>query len=373
MTRRTVAGPQSVRENTLEDIDGDTKVAVEESSDEDKIRFDTAGTQRMIIDETGQVGIGTDAPEEQFHIHGSNATLRLGNGVNSGEHSPKIQFSELADANGDMAYGYSAGYNGTSNNFEIKRHNNNVSGIEVLTANRNTGDIGIKTASPEADLHVYGGNSGQTFANVTFAVENDGSSDSFYAFQTATAGGGKSFSITNSGRVGIGTTSPDEILTVNSAADGDECNIQLQEAGDDRAKIGINTSNNLVIHNQSANKHIVFKVNDAGTTREGFRINGAVPEVVVNEGSESLVDFRVESNNQTHMLFVDGSTDKVGIKTNQPELALDINDSAIRIRNSSTPSSASDLGFPGEIRWDANYVYVCVSVDTWKRVALSSW
>ena len=173
--------------------------------------------------------------------------------------------------------------------------------------------------------------------------------------------------------IGIGTTSPDEILTVNSAADGDECNIQLQEAGDDRAKIGINTSNNLVIHNQSANKHIVFKVNDAGTTREGFRINGAVPEVVVNEGSESLVDFRVESNKQTHMLFVDGGNNKIGIKTNQPELALDINDSAIRIRNSSTPSSAGDFGVPGEIRWDANYIYVCVPIDTWKRVALSSW
>jgi hypothetical protein len=73
------------------------------------------------------------------------------------------------------------------------------------------------------------------------------------------------------------------------------------------------------------------------------------------------------------MLFVDGSADKIGIKTNQPELALDINDNAIRIRNSSTPSSASDFGVPGEIRWDANYIYVCVSIDTWKRVALSSW
>ena len=220
-------------EDTLEDKDGDTKVTVEESSDEDKIRFDTAGSQRMIIDETGQVGVGTDAPEEQFHIHGTNATLRLGNGVNSGEHSPKIQFSELADANGDMAYGYSVGYNGTSNNFEIKRHSNNVSGNEVLIANRNTGDIGIKTASPEADLHIYGGNSGQTFSNVTFAVENDGSSDSFYAFQAATAGGGKSFSITNGGKVGIGTSSPiskldvagkiaitSEVATPSAPADG---------------------------------------------------------------------------------------------------------------------------------------------------------
>jgi hypothetical protein len=37
----------------LQDADGDTKVQVEESSDEDKIRFDTAGTERMIIDDSG--------------------------------------------------------------------------------------------------------------------------------------------------------------------------------------------------------------------------------------------------------------------------------------------------------------------------------
>ena len=33
----------------LSDADGDTKVQVEESSDEDKIRFDTAGTERAQI------------------------------------------------------------------------------------------------------------------------------------------------------------------------------------------------------------------------------------------------------------------------------------------------------------------------------------
>ena len=37
----------------LEDADGDTKVQVEEGSDEDKIRFDTAGTERAVIDSTG--------------------------------------------------------------------------------------------------------------------------------------------------------------------------------------------------------------------------------------------------------------------------------------------------------------------------------
>jgi hypothetical protein len=169
--------------------------------------------------------------------------------------------------------------------------------------------------------------------------------------------------------VGIGTVSPTEVLTLNAT----DPTILFSEGGTSKAAIGVNSSDNILIENKTINKHIVFKVNDQGVVKEGFRLDGAVPEVVVNQTSDSLVDFRVESDNQTHMLFVDGSADKIGIKTNQPELALDINDNAIRIRNSSTPSSASDFGVPGEIRWDANYIYVCVSIDTWKRVALSSW
>ena len=175
--------------------------------------------------------------------------------------------------------------------------------------------------------------------------------------------------------IGIGTTSPDpdELLTIDGTSGDHEANIQFREDGANRAKVGINNSDNLVLHNQSINKHIVFKVNDQGVTREGLRVDGAVAAVVINEGSESLVDFRVESDSETHMLFVDGGNNKIGVKTNQPEVAFDINDNAIRIRNSSTPSSAGDFGVPGEIRWDANYIYVCVSIDTWKRVALSTW
>jgi len=39
----------------------------------------------------------------------------------------------------------------------------------------------------------------------------------------------------------------------------------------------------------------------------------------------------------------------------------------------SPPSSASDNGLAGEIRYDSNYLYVCVGTNQWKRVSLSSW
>ena len=121
--------------------------------------------------------------------------------------------------------------------------------------------------------------------------------------------------------VNSGTLYNEGNIVVNSIS---EPELQFKVAGDDRAKISINTSNNLVLHNQYTNKHIVFKVNDQGATKEGLRIDGAVPEVVVNEGSDSLVDFRVESNNQTHMLFVDGSTERVGINTSSPSNILHV-------------------------------------------------
>ena len=38
-----------------------------------------------------------------------------------------------------------------------------------------------------------------------------------------------------------------------------------------------------------------------------------------------------------------------------------------------TPSSASDTGTTGQIAWDADYIYVCVATDTWKRVAIATW
>lgn len=70
------------------------------------------------------------------------------------------------------------------------------------------------------------------------------------------------------------------------------------------------------------------------------------------------------------IIFDNGS--RVGINTESPTSALDINSSGIRIRTSGTPTSSSP-GEVGEITWDLNYIYVCVSGNVWKRSGLSEY
>lgn len=41
--------------------------------------------------------------------------------------------------------------------------------------------------------------------------------------------------------------------------------------------------------------------------------------------------------------------------------------------DSAAPGSASASGASGTITWDSGFVYVCVSDNTWKRAALTTW
>ena len=49
----TITSSEPITFNSHQDTDGDTKVQVEEGSDDDTIRFDTGGTERVVIDSSG--------------------------------------------------------------------------------------------------------------------------------------------------------------------------------------------------------------------------------------------------------------------------------------------------------------------------------
>ena len=65
----------------------------------------------------------------------------------------------------------------------------------------------------------------------------------------------------------------------------------------------------------------------------------------------------------------------VGFSVSNDEILTDAvqTDGTLRLRSPVTISSANAPGERGQIRWDGNYIYVCVAANTWKRVALSGW
>ena len=137
----------------------------------------------------------------------------------------------------------------------------------------------------------------------------------------------------------------------------DEPTIHFSSSTANLGTMGFNNSSNILIQNETTNKHIVFKANDNGTIREGFRIDGAVPEVVVNQGADSLIDFRVESQANQHMFFVDGSTNKIGVNSSAPSETLSVvgNISGSSIARVVSLSASSDIAVTGAIHANTYY------------------
>jgi len=166
-------------------------------------------------------------------------------------------------------------------------------------------------------------------------------------------------SLTQTGRVGIGTTEPQSELHVNGTtlfsssanqelirvakADGDTREITFENEGVDIGSIYFNSAEHMFIRQENGAKDLAFRIAS------------------------------------TNAIRIDGSTSRVGIFEDSPATTLDVNGSfrvqsdSIAIQNSKTPANASDTGQAGQICWDTNYLYVCVASNTWKRIALSSW
>lgn len=245
-------------QSELKDADGDTQVKVEENVDEDRIRFYTGGTERMIVDNSGRVGIGTSSPGSN---PGSFAALDIRSDaanrtsiyqVSSQNGVPYHYFvrtggtlaSPLSVGPGAQVGGISAQiYNGVGFYESASIHMNtdgvvsgdspgligfhttpsgSTTGVRRMTI-KNNGNVGIGINNPGQRLHVAGsirmvdGNqqAGRILvsdANGTM-VWTDPATISTSDDGDWTISGNDQYS-TVSGNVGIGTTSPSVKLEV---------------------------------------------------------------------------------------------------------------------------------------------------------------
>ena len=102
------------------------------------------------------------------------------------------------------------------------------------------------------------------------------------------------------------------------------------------------------VSNGSEDGRLQFNVLDGGANREFMRMTGS-EGIVINEEGEADLDFRVESNNNANMLFVDGADDRVGIGTAtfgaaSHKLEVDGGSGETRLRISSTGTDLREAG-----------------------------
>lgn len=211
--------------------------------------WDTAGgtattTQRMTIDESGNVGIGTTSPLEKLDVHGvsriSSAYPRLdffcttGRSTNAWGNSTGAAGDYRIYSNGDASDGTKR-----SLNFDYGQNTTHTTRMCINAA----GNVGIGTTTPYAKLHVashgptYTGISGNDRFRIEELVTNghryglqmgidwsSGNSSIQNYFQYSNGTYTHSYNLLlnpHGGNVGIGTTNPQGTLHIDTASNGE--------------------------------------------------------------------------------------------------------------------------------------------------------
>ena len=156
----------------LADVDNDTKIQVDESGlDEDTIRFDTAGSQRMIIDEVGKIGIGNTSPDHLLDVGNGNMRLWLSTSTNSaadpyglgftsgaGEETRRFTIASEQLSNRQALQFGDVNGGGNSTYFGVGHSTDSGTNYIPDFVINGVGDIGIGTNAPTEKLHISEGN-----------------------------------------------------------------------------------------------------------------------------------------------------------------------------------------------------------------------
>jgi hypothetical protein len=214
------------------------------------IRLWTAGSERMRIDNSGNVGIGTSSPSQTLQVQGR---IALGNVATHGfVNSSDLPLISASGSSGGL------GFNG---HLLLQPRTSAAGAVIVATGNGTatermridaSGNVGIGTSSPGYKLDVAGTvNTSQAvrfgashyegasayaisryLTNMVFGVP----SGSGFAWGIA---GGDTMILNSSGNLGIGTSSPDAKLDILGAS-GDQ--LRLRTAETEEYRIGRSTS-----------------------------------------------------------------------------------------------------------------------------------
>ena len=411
----------SISSNSISDADSDTKIQVEESSDEDVIRFDVGGTEYMTLTSNGKLNI-----TELAHI--SSGNLEIGNGdekqvfdasgatiqfqtadteamritssqnVGIGTTNPtsKLQvegrgfFGPIGTGQGNTKANM-----GTNAVLQLKPHDSNSTnmsfaqiadgggmGIQVsngsqtadwdIALNPYGGKVAIGTTSPASLLHVDRSFSGTLVT--LHQTAGASSSDRGLDVETSSTGttvqrwlnaGTELMRVGGNGKVGIGTTGPNQQLSVQAA--GAVVAEFLGESGPHGMVVGGNDAGfGYIGHVSSGNYDL--RITSGGNVGINSSASNAKLEVVATSGEV----FRADANNGAYRIVANQSnvllngTVLVGTSSAVSNAKLTVDGGDMMVQGANNNAGVSDL-LPGYTRGDygvfyssANHIYFAV-------------
>jgi hypothetical protein len=275
--------------------------------------FGTNNTERMRIDSSGRVGIGTIAPSELLTINGADksALIRTSNGIGTAKlkfEADGTNYAGIGLENTALVFRCSNNSSptermritsdgphlllgGTSDVNEITESSANAGMVIGGTGFGNAGLAIITSTSGTGRLYFgddVGGNAGRNRGQINY-----GHSDDHMRFVTAS---GERMRINSIGNVGIGTSNPGQRLEVRQTS-ASHAIIACNRPNSDTfaVALGNNSSNNGVI--SVNNSDLIFGRDNSGTFTERFRMT--------NDG-------RVSFNNSSPPTGVSGAITFVG-------------------------------------------------------------
>jgi len=292
-------------------------------------------------------------------------------------------------ANGYQAlfYNTTGNYN-TANGYQALRYNttgfqNTANGYQALnsntTGNRNTAN------GYQAGRYITGGGENATGDNSVFLGQDttanaDGETNQIVIGSDAIGIGSNTVTLGNDsivttalkGNVGIGTTTPSYKLDVNGTFRA----VGNATFGDSLTGTSATFTSNGSIFGTSASSTHPLVIN-TNSVHQSMKLIGVGP------ASNSYIQFYA-SNDFTYQGYLRGNSSGIHLGTPSGNV-LTLTGTSATFTSSVTaenyrvtalntaPASATATGTLGEIRYTADYIYVCTATNTWQRTELTTW
>jgi hypothetical protein len=126
---------------------------------------------------------------------------------------------------------------------------------------------------------------------------------------------------------------------------------------------------NLSIKNFSATGSKGLELNGALFTRVSGVLDENKTNLTYSSGGDNVIDLTISTNTgQTAISGTAATSDEFNIRYGGITSG-----SYVTLGTSSTPASSTEACTVGKFKWDASYLYVCTSSNTWKRATLGAF